>query len=108
MFYQDCSVKAEEFDDHDLQSVMDVIDDAQRVHGMTSATFSLDVPLLSGVIDVEETADNEALLTSLDDSVQLIQQRYLPATQRWTQVSVLSSTFRRILSSTVHRILSKM
>ena len=52
MFYQDCSIKAEEFDDHDLQSVMDVIDDAQRVHGMTSATFSLDVPLLSGVIYV--------------------------------------------------------
>ena len=95
-------MKVENFDDADLQSTIDVIDAARRVHGMTSQTFSLDISLSSGVIDIEETVDNEALLTSLDDSVQLIQQRYLPAIQRWIQVcvTILSSQVRKIVCAT--------
>ncbi|XP_026186653.1 UV-stimulated scaffold protein A isoform X2 [Mastacembelus armatus] len=67
-----------------------------RNSGLVSHSYSLDLDLIPG-LHVEETEDNEAVVSTVIDLYRLITTKHLPAVQGWVQVFTKAGAEQQLL-----------
>ncbi|XP_051915349.1 UV-stimulated scaffold protein A-like [Hippocampus zosterae] len=72
-----------------------------RNSGLISRSYCLDLNLGSG-LHVEETEDNEAVVSTLLDLQRLLSTKHLPAVRRWVQVFTKSGANQHLLSRALY------
>ncbi|XP_024918964.1 UV-stimulated scaffold protein A isoform X2 [Cynoglossus semilaevis] len=86
----------EESDEEEGEEDCDEEDFFMRSSGLISYSYSLDLNLSPG-LHVEETEDNEAVVSTVMDLHRLITTKYLPAVQGWVQVFTKAGAEQQLL-----------